>query len=1531
MDIFKDLPDNEDDYVAFGGESVDRSFHTLDSGTHSPMKHELSFPQPQDHEQCMQNPIRNSVDENGGGYRKSSCSPPPGNPILIPTSRSNSTYRTTSVAASDTLWNQRSRQISNQFSFRGSASLSSSGFNVGVLEDDKDSNASSKPVTRQASTTSNPVSLPSSAKENAALAGWLSSSSTMPSAASVSLRASRADSSTLASPLVLGSSLKGNISSSVNANTKRLINDVTIVKANVFKITVADCFCVKVQNDIKLLYKLAIVNRNSACPESVDAFGGQEVAGNRNRSLSIDSERSNSSSVMRLVSKRLDEIEYLRMRIMSDFPNVAECKDSAAAMNSTEKCIPLIPSKPPTAVLEELIEACSPVAFDTGISRKSSKIIRLNKYLVSKAYREKHDPSAAFSVLESHLDELNKVIDLLITHPLAGPIALMDLGSSDKETASGELPVGVPSSLDSDVHLETMAAVEDKSTTSAKVSPVVNSYPLLINKNSCTGTCGATATDAPRSSLRVHVFGWTDLSTTTTISSSSSYTSRIVSSMRGGGAAVAQTMVIHFEIQIVYDDVIWICRKRYCQFRALLYAMKRLHSHDADGDLQLSYNDFNFPDIDEGADAGFEAGDEYACMKEMLGENLLPSSFFGEGLQPQKPDKNPGKVVNLSEADETKLTELTMSLDYFLKTLLQINDPLPPVLMAFLETDQLKVKSKFDVIPTGGSTVADSDGVLNDSPELNLRLIETDNDNYLKRKEVSELIKRKYNISTTVSNTTSNKEHYTHFTNFYNMATSTDPEEVPCLNRTSINSLFPKEHADSESVINNTPFQTHSQPENKKLPSRTSRKEFSLPGSARRSLGGADGESDFSCESDDSKSDDEGSDDGQGIESSLPPKSASRPISLSIRAPIQAPAADRTTLASRASALFKKRKKVPRQKLPVKDILKLPGVVLQELTQLIVFLQAEELHARPHAAEDADEKDRRNNTTGVEDFLRQDDVANPDFIDRRELIALDINAIYQLYTYEESANYVSAEPATFGSDSTSALEGGVWISQFRLRNALLLTSAFHEICRKVEFLRQLNMKDLHKDLLQESCTIMWTNEQKTIFCVNLYNLLSLHASIMLPWPPAAVHPHESDAALATIALGSFDPSSLSVIDGVLCNLKSIQSCQRHRILWQMNAKYMIGRHTLSLYQLEHAIIRALTPDKVYHQNVNSSTSNAGASTGTSLPSIMPNMDASVPVCNEVIKERFGPIIPYCYGYNEEKKQDSTMDPRVQFLLRLPYHCSISTHNSLANPCSDRNKPLNDRIIETSSRSRLGVLNMANMNIVLRQMTTEFITKRVRFIGLPKRADQMNILEKGDPEHNMQVAIVLPVVLKKYSKDFEKWQDMYPTSYETAMTSTYCSLSEKDEGVKKQQSKSNNYNGADDAMGAATQWDVAEKQQRSLDVMSSTNTAEKRIFSSTSAAVADSTELSMRSASANAYSGIDHSPLLAAYQDSLKNENITGGVGGNSESEAHYVSIITNGLLPETELFRICSLMMNNLEIKDRKYLLKEHKQAFLGR
>mgnify|MGYP003386545249 CR=1 FL=1 len=257
-------------------------------------------------------------------------------------------------------------------------------------------------------------------------------------------------------------------------------------------------------------------------------------------------------------------------------------------------------------------------------------------------------------------------------------------------------------------------------------------------------------------------------------------------------------------------------------------------------------------------------------------------------------------------------------------------------------------------------------------------------------------------------------------------------------------------------------------------------------------------------------------------------------------------------------------------------------------------------------------------------------------------------------------------------------------------------------------------------------------------------------------------------------------------------------------------------------------------------------------------------------------------------------------------------------------------------------SRIGVLSISNIDIALRQLTTEYITRRVRFIALPKRTDQMSILEKDDPEQNMQIAIVLPLILRKYTKDFEKWQDNYTTSFETAMTAAYTPVEHDGNGLHdnkiiKSKSKSNSNNtGSGSGSGSATQWDMAEKQQRSLDVMSSTNINDKKIISSSNVNTmvdnntnTNSNQNSMRSVS-HAYSGLDHSPLLAAYQDSLKNENNTN-IGEASESQAHYVSIITNGLVPEAELFRICRLLINNLEIKDRKYLLKEHKQAFLGR
>lgn len=103
---------------------------------------------------------------------------------------------------------------------------------------------------------------------------------------------------------------------------------------------------------------------------------------------------------------------------------------------------------------------------------------------------------------------------------------------------------------------------------------------------------------------------------------------------------------------------------------------------------------------------------------------------------------------------------------------------------------------------------------------------------------------------------------------------------------------------------------------------------------------------------------------------------------------------------------------------------------------------------------------------------------------------------------------------------------GVWLAQWRLRRAVASSTAFSEISIEVSNLKNLPVKQLKKA----------SNAEKLSFLINLYNLISLHATILLPWPAS------SDT------LG--------------------------RCRWQAQARYQVGDVCLSLLQIEHALLRS---------------------------------------------------------------------------------------------------------------------------------------------------------------------------------------------------------------------------------------------------------------------------------------------------------------------------------------------------------------------
>ena len=166
-------------------------------------------------------------------------------------------------------------------------------------------------------------------------------------------------------------------------------------------------------------------------------------------------------------------------------------------------------------------------------------------------------------------------------------------------------------------------------------------------------------------------------------------------------------------------------------------------------------------------------------------------------------------------------------------------------------------------------------------------------------------------------------------------------------------------------------------------------------------------------------------------------------------------------------------------------------------------------------------------------LLVDDDDTLSTFLDRKDLFVVG---------GDESSSHLSSalllealqsedllKDSRIGNNKRSSFSSGVWISQFRVRNVLMASTAFHDICRQVEALKSLNMKDIDKNM---------SNDMKYCFLTNLYNLISLHAAVLLPWPAAQ------------------------------------DACGRAK--WQSLAKYVVSSTELSLLKLEHGILRAMS-------------------------------------------------------------------------------------------------------------------------------------------------------------------------------------------------------------------------------------------------------------------------------------------------------------------------------------------------------------------
>jgi hypothetical protein len=126
-----------------------------------------------------------------------------------------------------------------------------------------------------------------------------------------------------------------------------------------------------------------------------------------------------------------------------------------------------------------------------------------------------------------------------------------------------------------------------------------------------------------------------------------------------------------------------------------------------------------------------------------------------------------------------------------------------------------------------------------------------------------------------------------------------------------------------------------------------------------------------------------------------------------------------------------------------------------------------------------------------------------------------------------------AQASGSGSGSGAATSTNchsLWLSQWRVRNALLSTTAFNEWAQGLHLLKTVDLKTARA----------MNNDQKLSFCLNLYNLMSVFASIVLPWP-----------RLLDVA---------------------------GRVNWQRNVKFAVGGTSssciCSLLQLEHCILRS---------------------------------------------------------------------------------------------------------------------------------------------------------------------------------------------------------------------------------------------------------------------------------------------------------------------------------------------------------------------
>lgn len=1327
----------------------------------------------------------------------------------------------TGLSAADNLWIQRAKQLTEQMSMRQGRPQSES----------------------QHSLSSAPYEPPS--EDGTPRGSFYSKNGSATSAVTNPMQAG-----TVINSWLVNNTLKG--------NTRQSVRDGMLIKSLAIKVSVADCYCVRVHDELKLLYKVAIYDRNN------DAGSDYQ---------DMDLSTSKSFAGVQIISKRYDEMLYLRDRIADDYP-----------FYSFPPLPPPLPQARILSLIAESNHAPTPGADNQMVRLKSS---------TGKGTKDKPLSESAIE-LERHSAAMNALLECLITHPQAGQQVLASLRNNyEAELLADSVS---QSFKEKSLLLQDPADKGVGAGGGSAGGPVGHhtEFPLLIDSYSAVLAKAAAGGSSSQKSLRARVYGWTDVLTSSTVS----LRDRLL-------RKTSETTIVHFDFEVVYNNTIWICRKRYCQFRALLMAIKRLYADGIGEELRLSQNDFNFPCIeDELSDANL------AVMKEVLGENLLTGrGATGAGNQ---------GITSLTEHQENMLTELTMSLDCFIKTLMEIHEPLPPVLMAFLETDTLKVKGKYDIV---ASTSAEGTG-----SSCGWSVVKADDANFTQRREFSDLIKNKFNQTTfrsaaedrgsmklSAENAVGNSNAGLN-NNYYCLTPST---VVPCLNDIGIPdaTVLPEVPTVMKLKNNNngaiggfTEGVATSAAASTGLGVSVSISAVSV--SARSGYGGSEfngSELEEDVDDDQSQQDADIENDRGSIRESVNSKcgdavdsnvSDARPISLSANRHDTARSTtlvERKTLQQRATDMLGGGKSAAanRPTLSVHELLLLPEEVLEELSSLLTFLRSNDITAYK-ATESC--RDARGNCV--------------DFITTKEMLCLDMSALSLNMMGELDEELVASSQVT-----DQDMECGAWVSQFRIRNAIIGTTAFQDICRKVEKLQTIDLEELerrqHLPPAQNVNHHMITNDEKVAFCVNLYNLLSLHASIMLPWPAAAVRSVRSRGGSAT-----------SVSSALIGAVVPTQYCAMQRVLWQVHAKYRIGKQMLSLFQLEHGILRSLTPHNVF---VTSLINNNSASVvGNWLPSVMPNLDVAIPSIADV--KAFSPLIPNLYsntvslsgggdgiasvsnsGFNSSSNGMGSGDPRIGFMLRLPHHTSISWTNVAAH--SHRGQ-------KRSGNCFHGVLTSSNIKPALRQMVTLYLSQHVRFT--------MSQQEGGLSGTKV---IVLPYLLHKYAGDFAKWNEVYDSPF------ALLSLLQPNTSVTK-------------GPKSPARLPTGQSQGRSLSLQSQSESLSRSFKAAKSLAAAsantqwDVVEFQQRTSAGNSVakvSNVDEAPYSGLGQSSHNSmlvERDRDHIRTTSEDldEADHDGLGQGcGLWAERELFRLCRLLSSQLEIKDRKYILKVYKDAFLGR